>query len=173
MLICGTPSISVATARIMIFFLHFLAVASQPVVSQPNPSPSDMRRAYGALGIQCPTETMLPTGVGRGVRLAGPSATGPQTVALGQPGAPTAPVPGRMLAPNQAAPNVTLPLGVPSEASQQTPQPPQPTPQQQPTNIQVANMQNALFGGQPAPQDPQQAGNVSLFLFFVHSILLI
>lgn len=119
-----------------------------------------MRRAYGALGIQCPTENLpgVMPGVGRGVRLAGPSA-GPQT--LGQ-AAPPAQGPGRLLPPNQPAPNVTLTLGVPPD--QQAPQ--QPQQGQQPTNTQVANMQNALFGGQPAPQDAQQAGNVSWFYPF-------
>lgn len=38
-----------------------------------------MRRAYEALGIQCPTTTpgLLPQGVGRGVRMPAPGMAGP------------------------------------------------------------------------------------------------
>jgi len=136
-------------------------VAAQP--AQPNAT--DMRRAYGALGISVPNDPMLP-GVGRGVRLAGPPTAGPQG-AMGQTGAaPTAPGAARMLGQNASStPNVNVLLGIPPD--QQVNQQPQQNQQQsqQPSSAAVTNMQKALFGGHVAPSDPQSAGNVSFKSF--------
>ncbi|KAL0099929.1 hypothetical protein PUN28_019982 [Cardiocondyla obscurior] len=85
--------------------------------NQPNPSPSEMRRAYDALGIQCPTTTpgLLPQGVGRSVRMSAPGMPGPQgtlgNVRLPQPQTQTAPGQSVVGAGQQVvAPNVSLPL---------------------------------------------------------------
>ena len=78
---------------IYIMYVFFLSIAPaiQPN-NQPNTSPSEMRRAYEALGIQCPTTTpgILPgQGVGRGVRMPAPGMAGPPgtlgNVRLAQP----------------------------------------------------------------------------------------
>ncbi|XP_071642369.1 histone acetyltransferase p300-like isoform X2 [Temnothorax longispinosus] len=99
------------------------APAIQPN-NQPNPSPSEMRRAYDALGIQCPTTTpgLLPgQDIGRGVRMPAPGMTGGPPGALGNVGlaqsqtqtscVSVAPGQSVVFAGQQAvAPNVSFPL---------------------------------------------------------------
>ncbi|KAK6630216.1 hypothetical protein RUM43_015009 [Polyplax serrata] len=92
-------------------------ISNQAVGNQPNPSPSDMRRAYDALGMQCPISGGQPGPPGglltrpatRMVSTDMNQASMPGSVRLMAPQGPqTASVPG---AGNQVvAPNVSLPL---------------------------------------------------------------
>lgn len=121
----------------------------QTTPSPNNPSASEMRRAYDVLGIQCPTtgtvttSTMLPNAgqTRAGLRL--PLASG-QTMS------------NRLLNPQQAAPNVSLPI-----ANETTPVSSQSAVAQTTSNLQqnVSNVQ--LFGLTTANDTQGSQGLVS------------
>ncbi|XP_024893915.1 histone acetyltransferase p300-like isoform X2 [Temnothorax curvispinosus] len=94
------------------------APAIQPN-NQPIPSPSEMRRAYDALGIQCPTTTsglLSGQGIGRGVGMPAPGMTGGPPGALDNVGlvqSQTQIAPGQSVAfagQQVVTPNVSFPL---------------------------------------------------------------
>uniref|UniRef100_A0A1B6BX87 histone acetyltransferase n=1 Tax=Clastoptera arizonana TaxID=38151 RepID=A0A1B6BX87_9HEMI len=144
-------------------------VPNQTTNSQPNPSPSDMRRAYDALGIQCPPGGQILAPVNPVTRPRMPGPPPPQQSPVG------------VLPPNQTqgglggqqklvvAPNVSLPIDSTTAPSQTGPTS---AAAQAAANIQqtVASMQNTLFGLNSNSDNPSgnlgsgdnQLGNLQL-----------
>lgn len=156
----NNPSCKYLTFNLVLFYTYsrfLLATTNTPQSTQsPNPSASDMRRAYDALGIQCPTTGsattpgLLPNAPQPRPGLRLPLSSGPVMSNLNV----------RVLAPpqGQAAPNVSLPL-----SSDSAPASTQNAVAQAASNLQQ-NVSNVQLFGLTAGNDTQGTQGLVSFL---------